>query len=386
MKKIIRWIFSPVAGGVVGILGLALAIYSIFFYERKPDLSISIDALSRVFDIYRPVGGLEVFYGGQNLRSSGKNIWVLTATVKNVGNAEIRKGDYDEKVPLGLSIGGAVIAEQPTVKTGVKYIQENLTVSAARDQIVFSPIIMESGDSFEVTALLLGSESMRPSIVSTGKLAGIREIAISGPDNKAPNLSVWDQALGGSSLWVHPIRLVIYFLGFIFILVGGVALVTALMKPFDAMRERRSAAERQRKMVSYKRFDELSRADRYLMGVYAERGKRGLAGVYWFLTMCGPSRSIARHLGDGSDEAENVKIPNRILKRSRVVEELREANLIEGDEIRTAVLSDIEVALAGICEFMGIDVDKLASDVSYSDIRPPGLEDSGVAPVTRVDE
>ncbi|MNL76352.1 hypothetical protein D3C87_2023080 [compost metagenome] len=65
---------------------------------------------------------------------------------------------------------------------------------------------------------------------------------------------------------------------------------------------------------------------------------------------------------------------------------MREANLIEGGEIRVAVLGDIEVALVGICEFMGIDADKLASDVSYDDVRSFRLEDSGVAPVARTDE
>lgn len=170
---------------------LGLGYLHCVFYERKPELSISVDAMSKVFDLYRPVGGLEVSYAGENLRSSKKNLWVLTATIKNIGNAEVRKGDYDDKVPLGLEIGGAVIAERPTLKTNVDYLAKNLSISATGNRILFSPVILEPGESFEITTLLLGSESVKPSIVPIGKLAGIKSIALSTPESPSPEKSVW---------------------------------------------------------------------------------------------------------------------------------------------------------------------------------------------------
>ncbi|MBA8733550.1 hypothetical protein [Chromobacterium violaceum] len=364
MKKIWAWLISPSVVGAIGIVSLVLAIYTAFFYERKPELSISVDAMSKVFDLYRPVGGLEVSYAGENLRSSKKNLWVLTATIKNIGNAEVRKGDYDDKVPLGLEIGGAVIAERPTLKTNVGYLAKNLSISATESRILFSPVILEPGESFEVTTLLLGSESAKPSIVPIGKLAGIKSIALSTPESPSPEKSAWNQAVGATSVWVHLIRWLIYFFGAFLAIGSSVALLAAVMSPFEKLKKQRQAAERQRRVRDYRRHEELGKESRYLMDEYVAGGVAGLAPLARYLCAYTRRRSVLDALSDKLDEEELKKlvlsaVPFR--REEGITEDrLKDVKLAEGDGIHVKVSEELGEALADLCRFLKIDLDKLS--------------------------
>lgn len=57
---------------VVALVSIGIAIYSGFFYEKKATLNATISNLSPVFDVVKPVGGLDISYGGVNLREAKK--------------------------------------------------------------------------------------------------------------------------------------------------------------------------------------------------------------------------------------------------------------------------------------------------------------------------
>lgn len=370
MKKILVWLISPAVAGAIGIVGLVLAIYTAFFYERKPEISISVDAMSKVFDLYRPVGGLEVSYAGENLRSSRKTLWVLTATIKNVGNAEIRKVDYDDKVPLGLEVGGAVIAERPTLKTKIDYLANNLSIAVTENRILFSPVILEAGESFEVTTLLLGSESAKPSIAPIGKLAGIKSIVLTTPENPSPDKNVLSQAVAATSIWVHPVRWLIYFFGtFLSIALLGVFLRT-MISPFDKLKEQRKVAERKRKILEYKRYEELGKEARYLMDEYVARGEEGLVPIAIYLRKHTRRMSLLNTLTGKVNEQELERLvrsaaPFHAGDKS-TEDSLKAINLAEGEGVHIKVSEELEDALADLCRFLDIDLEKSAN-MMYSD-------------------
>lgn len=364
MKTSWNLLISPAVAGLIGIVGVVLAIYKGFFYERKPELAVSVDSMSKVFDLYRPVGGLEVSYSGEDLRTSKKNLWVMTATVKNLGNADIRKGDYDDKVPLGLKIQGAVIAEHPTIKTSTEYLAKNLTVTSSEGQIFFSPVILEGGDSFEITALLLGSDTSKPTVLPTGKVAGIKSIVISTPESPSPEKSVWAQAYGGTSLWVQVIRAPSYFLGFILSLLMIAGCVAASIAPFGAIGARRRAHERQKKAREYRRHEELRKDSRYLLDQYVTSGDRGLSAVARYLKVQSRRQALLAQLDGRLDEAELERVvraaaPYR-LDEDRTEEHLKSAHLADGDGFRIATSSSLANALDDLCQFLDLDVKKLA--------------------------
>lgn len=365
MKKIWGWLISPAVGGVVGIVGFAFAIYTAYFYERKPEVSISVDAMSKVFDLYQPVGGLEVSYAGENLRSAKKNLWVLTATIKNVGNAEIRKVDYDDNSPLGLEIKGAVIAERPILKTTVDYLAQNVSISTTESRILFSPVILEAGESFEVTTLLLGSESAKPSIAPMGKLAGIKSIVISTPESPSPGKPVWIEAVDATSIWVHPIRWIIYLLG-PFIAFGLlVTLFAIVMTPFDKMKEQRAVADRQRRLRDYRQHEELGRDSRYLIDIYVARGDAGLVAIARYLRAFDRRRALVDTLNGKLEEKdlENVVRSAAAYGREESATEdgLKSVKLAEGDGIRVNVSGELGQALNDLMRFLKIDVEKFLS-------------------------
>lgn len=368
MKKILAWLISPAVAGLIGIIGLAFAIYTAFFYERKPDLSISVDTISKVFDLYQPVGGLEVFYAEENLRSTKKNLWVLTATIKNVGNAEIRKVDYDDKVPLGLEIGGAVIAERPTLKTNIDYLANNLNISTTDNLISFSPVILEPGESFEVTTLLLGSESAKPSITPIGKLAGIKSISLSTPESPSPEKSIMRQAVDASSVWVHPIRWLVYFVG-TYVAIGLlIAFAAAIISPLGNLRKQRKVAERQRQIRDYRQYEELGKESRYLMDEYVIHGEASLVSIWRYLHAHTQRRFLLDALTDTLDGQELEKlIRSAVPFRSRedtTEDSLKAIKLAEGDGVHVKVSEVLKEALTDLCRFLDIDLEKSSSTIN----------------------
>jgi hypothetical protein len=364
MKKLWIWLTSPAIAGAVGILGLIFGIYSGFFYERRPEVVVSVDSMSKVFDLYRPVGGLEVAYGGEDLRTAKKNLWVLTATIKNFGNAEVRKGDYDEKVPLGIEIHGAVIAEHPTVKTGVAYLSENLEATSSANKILFSPVIIEAGESFDVTALLLGSDTAKPTISPVGKLAGIKSIILSTPERPSPEKSLWGQSIAATSFWVHVIRVPIYFFGAMFALLLTTGALAAVLAPFEKMRARKQINERQERAREYRRHEELRKESRFLIDQYVGQGTGGLAPIAHYLAVQARREAILSVLDGKLDEQTLDKlirsaVPYRY-NEDEVEEQLKSAHLVEGDGIRINVPRSINEALDDLCGFLGLDAKELA--------------------------
>lgn len=81
---------------LLAIVSFAFALFQ-QFYEKRPEILVKTEAISPVLSILKPVGGLSISYAGQDLRNSGKTLWVVTATISNDGSAGIKKTDYDDK-------------------------------------------------------------------------------------------------------------------------------------------------------------------------------------------------------------------------------------------------------------------------------------------------
>jgi hypothetical protein len=174
IKRFWRALTTPNGATVLTIVGLGTAFYFSVFYERQGNLVIRVDSLSRVLDVHQPVGGLEITYGGENLRTSKKTLWVLNATIFNRGNAAVRKGDFDEAVPLGFVVDDAVPAEQPRLSSSVEYLRKNVQATAKGQLVALTPAVFEPGDGVHLALLLLGPEATKPQLSASGKVVGQR--------------------------------------------------------------------------------------------------------------------------------------------------------------------------------------------------------------------
>jgi hypothetical protein len=199
------WDFLKSASGaaILAIVGFAIGIYGLLV-EHEAELRISGISLSTVFDIHQAVGGLEVSYAGENLRTSKKTLWSATLTMQNTGKASIRKGDFDELAPVGLLITNGEIVDKPTSNGSNEYINKNIRILATKNELTISPIILEPNDFVRMNFLILGPEGAPPSIAAKGKIAGIRAIELDRLKATSKHLfsALLAQSLGAYSSYV----------------------------------------------------------------------------------------------------------------------------------------------------------------------------------------
>lgn len=360
MQRFWEVLISRNVMGLVALVGISLSIYLGFFYERKPELIVSVEGLSKVFDLHRPVGGLEVSYSGQNLRTSQTTLWVLTVKVKNTGNAVVHKGDYDEGAPLGLAVNGAVIAEPPTVKADTDYLKKSLQVSHLDDRVSFSPVILEAGDFFEATLLLLGPESNVPTVMPVGKVAGVKSITLLTSDSPSLEKSVWVQTIDATSIWVHLLRVPIYLIGFFITLVLLMLPVMAIITPFERLRAKRDERERKEKVRKYKPYEELSKESRYLLDIYESRGLAGLERVARYLNVYSTRRSLIEQYGDTIDREGLASIvqmmaPMHRWDEGKTEQELKDAKLVDGTGVDIRITDRFAEEFTDLCKFLELN-------------------------------
>ncbi|MCK9814475.1 hypothetical protein M1B35_10115 [Pseudomonas sp. MAFF 302046] len=223
---------------LLALVGFGLAIYTAFFYEKKPHLIFTASQPAKVFDIHQPIGGLEISYAGESLRGGQNNLWVMTVVLRNEGNAEVRIGDYDDRDPVGLALKNGQLLEQPTVQSESIYISKNLDLTRDNNSVHFSPIIIEPGESLTFNLLVLGNDAIKPKIIPTGKIAGMSEIDVRSSEDKTKSGVIKD-LFYAERWWVQGLRGLAYtFLFFVGILIIA-AIPQVFAIPFQAHRDKK---------------------------------------------------------------------------------------------------------------------------------------------------
>jgi hypothetical protein len=378
-SKFFDMIKSPAAMAVVGIGGVVLAIYQGFFYEKRGDLTVSIDALSRVFDLHQSVGSLEISYAGKNLRAARKTLWTISLTLKNTGNAEIRKGDFDEAVPLGFKFTGAEVVETPTLNTSVAYLAENVKMRNSSDTIFLSPVIWEAGDTVQVNALLLGAESQRPSVAPVGKIAGIRSIHIVELENKEPEKGIWGLIFEGDKLWVYPARIVAYVFVGLFAAAVFISLpIQLLLVPISAIRQKVHRRHRRDQVARIFGAQAPGSITAQLLELYVQEGPEALRNIAKYSFRLDRRKVIAQAL-EGRTDADILRAIVRTMEPIYVegltFKELKNMELIEGDGAYTSLVAGVKEANQELAEKLNIDLPSSA---------PKGKFEFTASPFSRV--
>lgn len=299
LKRFWNLIKSPSSMAIVAIFGVAFGIYQTFFYEKRGEFTIAEDAVSRVFDIYQPVGGLEISYSGQNLRTTKQALWVLTFSVTNTGNSEIRKGDYDTDVPFGVKISGGNIVDVPTKKTTNKYLQDNLKISTINHELILSPVIFEPNDTVQVSTLILGPENSRPSIAAQGKIAGVKSI-VRTIEQKTIDKSIYAMVFEADRTIVHFVRIVAYgFLGAL----GIGALLATVIAAVEGFQSQILKNRRNRQVEFYEKSGTHNQIENLILNIYKKNGIEGLGSLYRAMQL-----SQKRHEAAAGIEGPNAQM------------------------------------------------------------------------------
>jgi len=356
---------SPGVMAVIAILSFTFGIYQ-HYYEKKPSLLIKTEAISSVFSVLQPVGGLQISYAGQDLRNSKQSLWVITSSISNDGSAVIKKNDFDDSIPFGLSVSGGQIVEAPTITSENKYLEENLKPSLQSNRIIFSPVILEPHDSFRVRLLVLGPEGANPYITGFAKIAGLQQIEYATPDAPESKKSVWAKITEADAIWIHFVRPIVYGMGGIFGLMLLTLSIAIIVIPISEFKEWKSKKDRIKQVSSYKPNEDIRWEARILGDIYIEKGGNALINIKRIIDQAEKRCQLIKEFENiNTDGKYDQIISNETTFRNYwMVEELKKASLLNFEGIKPVLTNMLKRSLEDLASHLTIDLNK-------EDIRDP---------------
>ena len=255
--------FLTALGLVLG----ALTIYTEFIEDRGPDLRFELTSSTSVLDVREELGKLKIFYDGIDITRSEQSLRVAVVRSINLGTDDIRIGHYDVTAPLGFSVSEGKLLRVDLLDASNDYLRSKLEVSV-RDssEATFSPVILESGEFFIFKALILHSNDSIPTIVPSGKIAGIKKVSIHELLPSEDQKSSWEHTFAGG-IWIQAVRFISYTFGFLLVLVGIIASSVSISSLLTK-RKRRANVTRFKKVAKEKLEDK----DRFLFDRYEASG------------------------------------------------------------------------------------------------------------------
>lgn len=371
LNKLWEKITSKNFMAVIALFGVGFGIYQTYFYEKSKVLTISQGAFTKVFDVYQPVGGLEISYAGENLRNSKKVLWAVNFTILNSGETGIKIGDFDDKAPLGIAVQGGDIVDQPKYLASNDYIQKTLELKITKEKITLSPIILESKDNINFSMLVLGSVDIQPKLIALGVVAGIGQITKVSAMAATGKKSIWRNATEADSLLVQVVRYFTYF--FLGTLALGLCML-AVITPFAAIEDALAVRKRKKTLLKFKHNEDISKEARYLIELYQESGMHDLKGVWRAIEKRKIYHTYYEKLSAVDDSSIKKEILDKIINKNkgRVEFSLEKNGMLTDDDGVPNYSPELEKALSELMKFL--DVEKFEESDNEETMFAAGIE------------
>ncbi|MBU0579807.1 MAG: hypothetical protein KKA19_01405, partial [Candidatus Margulisbacteria bacterium] len=199
------------------IFGL-FSIYLGLFKDTNPIIKYEIFSNTSVLDVKENISNLEIVYDGIDIKKSNQSIRLIVFRVNNIGTEDILKSHYDEDDLFGFVVEKGKIIRVEINKTSNEYLSKNLALSYISDDTIrFKPIILESGEYFDIKILILHEINVEPYINPIGKIAKVKKILLSDNLSERSKPSFLFQTFYGH-FWTQLVRIIVYFLGFILLM------------------------------------------------------------------------------------------------------------------------------------------------------------------------
>lgn len=252
LDKRFSWSFM---GFLVGIIGIAFAIYTIYYYQEKPNIEYYQLTNTSVFDLKENVSKLDVIYDSTSIKKNKQSLRVVTIKILNNGNEDLGPQHYDKTVPLGLKISEGVIVETPQIiETSNEYIEDRLKINwSSENEISFSQFIINQNESFTLKLLLLTKENVIPRISTTGYITGLGKPKIRTSTNKPEEKSILSRISQGS-FFIHLARFILYFIVFILSMIS-------ILLPILLFNDSRSNKKRKSIIRKFRKHTKLNKED-----------------------------------------------------------------------------------------------------------------------------
>ncbi len=221
MQKFFIWAKFLVkkAWTVIVVVSVVFGFYA-YFHEKVPNVKFTVVGDPNVFDVYKSVSDLEIFFREKNIEKENLNLKIYTIKVENNGESDVLKASYDDGLPWGFSVvNGEIVSEVRVVGGNSDYLNSSINPKIVDGKVEFDRVIFEHGKYFVLEFLVLHSKAERPSLNTFGKIAGIDKFLVFRELQPAQG-SIWKQLLGDGGFVIHIARLILYTFVFIVLLVG----------------------------------------------------------------------------------------------------------------------------------------------------------------------
>ena len=210
--------------GIIGLVGTIVTIYAFFFQNQFLNLQYEIIANTNVLDINANITKLDILYNEKSLKQKNENLRIINLKIVNNGTENILNNYYDPIDPLGFSINNGYLIEVPELlDASNEYLKNNLKINVdSTGRVHFSQIIIENNEYFILKILLLHNIQDNPTIIPSGKIAGIKRINVLNKIEVLEKRSFISEVFSGDIL-VQVGKSVIYFL-----IVVGLIIISVL--------------------------------------------------------------------------------------------------------------------------------------------------------------
>jgi len=170
--------FDPIVliGPAIGVVGIAVSVYLWRRGRVRPALSYRLTS-PPVVNVHREVEDrISVFYDKERVADAR----LLDLRVTNTGNVDISATDFEEPLSVALGTSARVLNRPRVGKTVPPELRPQVSVD--RQDLVIAPLLLNAGDSFEVTVLV--SELTHGDRLSlSARVAGVPKLINSGTES-----------------------------------------------------------------------------------------------------------------------------------------------------------------------------------------------------------
>lgn len=268
LQKIDKKYPSSFLGLIVGLLIGAVGIYLTMFYEKQPEVTFETLSIFRVYDIREEIGALEILFDGENIKKKNETLSLITLKVANTGQLDILKTYFDENDLLGIKIKGSRIIKFNILSASNDYIREALRIEQTNPEtLLIYPIILEKRQSITLKILILHPETISPSVLPIGKIAGIQQLKRQEELGVGKEQSFWSKTYRGN-LSVQALRALSYGIGTILVLIGLAISISSLSDRWTEHKRRKFV-----KMFEKMKERNFSEKENKIFDVYVRRGE-----------------------------------------------------------------------------------------------------------------
>ena len=168
---------SPLGAFFLAAVGIALAVYSTWYNDKKTEVSVAEILSSDVLSEHATIPTLEFTFQGKPLDPRKTPVKVALIRVWNSGDTTIRQPDYDTRTPVGFRVENATILWHTVESATTQYLAENTQPRLVKNnEVAILPVILEPKDAIVIKIIALQTQSGKLVIKPFGKVAGAPDI------------------------------------------------------------------------------------------------------------------------------------------------------------------------------------------------------------------